>query len=481
MTRRMSLAMLQREADDTTHPGGLRRSLTALQLMVLGVGAIIGAGIFVATGTVAATNAGPAIILSFLIAAAGCLCAALCYAEFAAMVPVSGSAYSYAFVTLGEPVAWIIGWCLLLEYLMAAAMVAVGWSGYLAALLGHLGLAMPAALTQPPVGFGAGGLAWTGALVNLPAVAVLLALTGVLLAGLKASMRATMMLVGAKLVVIALFIGVGAFHMKLANWTPFLPENTGEFGHFGWSGVLRGAGVIFFAYLGFDAVSTAAREARRPQVDVPVGIVGSLVVCTLIYIVFALVLVGLAPYRLLAVPNPISVAIDQAGPALAFLGPVVEVGALMGLTSVMLVLLFGQSRILYAMGRDRLVPAAFGQVSPDTRVPAAGLAVTGVLAAVAAGLLPIGVLNEMVSIGTLFAFIVVCAGVLVLRRAEPDRPRPFRTPAAGLVAPLGIAVCGYMMVSLPGETWLRFLVWMALGLAFYGLYGRSHSVLADAA
>ena len=475
MFRRMSLAALQREAGEEGL-ASLRRSLSSWQLMALGIGAIIGAGIFVVTGLVAANNAGPAIILSFVIAAAGCLCAALCYAEFAAMVPVSGSAYSYAYATLGEIVAWVVGWCLLLEYLAASATVAVGWSGYLGALMGHLGAGLPALLTQPPLDLKGGDLVATGALINLPAVAIIAVLTGILLVGLRLSVSVNAVLVAVKLTVILLFISVGAFHVSAANWHPFLPENTGEYGQFGWSGVLRGAGVIFYAYLGFDAVSTAAREARNPQRDVPIGIVGSLVICTVLYMLFALVLVGMASYRDLNVPNPISVAIDRSG--LTFLGPVVEVGALMGLTSVMLVLLYGQSRILYAMGRDRLVPAAFGICSDRSHSPVVGLLVTGGIAAAAAGFLPLSVLGEMISIGTLFAFIVVCGGVLVLRVRQPHLPRPFRVPAARSVAVLGILVCFYMMVSLPADTWLRFVVWMALGLALYFFYGRRHAVLA---
>ncbi len=476
MLRRMSLAAMRREAarDQATT---LRRSLSGWQLVTLGIGAIIGVGIFVATGLVAATNTGPAIILSFLIAAAGCLCAALCYAEFAAMVPVSGSAYSYAYATLGEIVAWVVGWCLLLEYLAAAATVAVGWSGYFVALLGHLGAELPPELTRPPVELVGGQLAATDAVLNLPAIGILALLTAILLLGVRLSAGVNAVLVAVKLTVIVIFITVGAAHMNPENWTPFLPENTGRFGEFGWSGVLRGAGVIFYAYLGFDAVATAAREARSPQRDVPFGIVGSLALCTVLYIAFALVLVGMAPYRELAVPNPISVAIARAG--VPFLAPFVEVGALMGLTSVMLVLLYGQSRILYAMGRDQLVPRVFARCNPVSHSPSTGLIVTGSIGAVAAGLLPLSILGEMISIGTLFAFIVVCGGVLVLRRRQPQLIRPFRVPAAGLVAPAGILVCGYMMVSLPGDTWLRFAVWMALGLALYFLYGRRNALLAS--
>lgn len=506
--RRKSLAELMPVEDGT----GLNRALTATNLVLLGIGAIIGAGIFVLTGTAAANYAGPSIALSFVLAGAGCLFAGLCYAEFASMIPVAGSAYTYGYATLGELVAWIIGWDLILEYLFAASTVAVGWSGYFTAFLASLGLHLPPSLTGAPfsvvgthtlvpaqvcVDPATGGVAvdavshtaitvancvssgfqLTAGIVNLPAVLLVLCLTALLVVGIKESAKFNNIIVYVKVAIVLLVIAFGIKYINTANWTPFIPPNTGKFGHFGWSGILRGAGVIFFAYIGFDAVSTAAQEAKNPQRDLPIGILGSLVVCTILYIVMALVMTGMAHYTELNVPHPVFVAIQKAGPALAWLGFLVNIGAIAGLSSVVLVMLMGQPRIFYSMSRDGLLPAVFGKVHPKFRTPYIATIITGLVAAVVAGIFPIGLLGELVSIGTLLAFVIVCGGILVLRHTQPDLPRPFRTPWVPLVPILGILICGYMMYGLPQDTWIRLIVWMALGLAIYFLYGIRHSAL----
>jgi basic amino acid/polyamine antiporter, APA family len=458
------------ELDDVST---LQRKLEAWQLMTLGIGAIIGAGIFVATGHVAAHHTGPAIVLSFLLALLACLCAGLCYAEFAAMMPVSGSAYSYVRAAFGNAAGWGIGWCLILEYLMAAATVAVGWSGYLKTLLSSAGMRMVEAFSAAPFTLTISGeLARSGRLLNLPAVALIAVITFVLARGLRVSMRMNAWLVAVKLGVIALFIVCGAFFIEPENWRPFLPSNTGVSGEFGWSGVLRGAAIIFYAYLGFDTVSTAARETRNPQRNVPIGVIGSLVFCTAVYIVFCLVLTGIAPYGLLGVPSPMSAALDHVGAPLHFLKVTTELGAVVGLTSVVLVLLYGQSRILYAMSRDGLVPPALGRIDARMRTPYVSILLSGAVALLAAGAFPLEVLSELISIGTLCAFIFVCGGVLYLRRVEPALRRPFRTPAATVVCTTGIVMCGYLLTGFPWATWWKFLSWMLLGACIYLAYGR---------
>lgn len=467
------LARAQRSATERDDAHTLQRLLSGPQLIVLGIGAIVGAGIFVSTGLVAAEHTGPAIVYSFVLAGLGCLCAALCYAEFAALVPVSGSAYSYVSAAFGQGCGWVIGWCLILEYLMAAANVAVGWSGYFGSLLGSVGIAIPSGWSSPTfVVSAARGLTRTGAVVNLPAVAVLAVLAVLLNRGLRLSVRTSTVLVAIKLTVIGLFVVFGAAYVVPANWRPFVPPNDGTFGAFGWSGVLRGAGMIFYAYLGFDTVAAAARETRNPQRAVPVGLLGSLLACTLIYIAFALVLTGLAPYRALAAPNPVSVALGYAGPQLYFLKLAVEIGAVVGLTSVVLVLLYAQSRVIYAMAQDRLLPRAFCRIDPATRSPSVAVVVCGVVAAIAAGLFSIDVLSELISMGTLCAFVFVCASVLYLRITRPALGRPFRVPLAPLVCGLGVAICGYLMLGMPAGTWWRFLAWLVIGAAIYLLYGR---------
>jgi APA family basic amino acid/polyamine antiporter len=473
LSYRKPLAALQADAES----GALRRSLGRWQLAALGVGSIIGTGIFVFTGTAASQHAGPALVLSMLVAALGCALAGLCYAELAAMIPVAGSAYTYAYASAGELVAWVIGWDLVLEYALSAATVAVGWSGYFVSFLRDFGVALPPALTAAPGALvaGADGAAAVG-LFNLPAAASVLAVSALLAAGVRQSAGANTLLVVVKSLVLVVFVAAGAAYVRRANLTPFVPPNAGEFGAFGWSGVLRGAGVMFFAYIGFDAVSTAAQEARRPQRDVPFGIVASLAVCTVLYVAVATVLIGIVPYRELNVADPLAVGIDRTG--LAWLGPVVKVSALFGLFSTMLVQLLGQTRIFFAMSRDGLLPAVFGRAHPRLRTPVASTALVGAVVAAAAGLLPIGLLGTLVSIGTLFAFVLVCAGVVVLRRTAPDAPRPFRTPGVPWVPAAGALVCLAQMAGLPGATWQRLGLWLAVGLALYFAYGRRRAAAA---
>ena len=462
----------------------LKRSLTAMNLTALGIGAIIGAGIFVLTGTAAAQHAGPAIVISFIFAGLGCAFAGLCYAEFASMIPIAGSAYTYGYATLGEFFAWIIGWDLILEYLFAASTVAVGWGGYFSRIMKDIGFPIPEALSNAPYKVeGTHTLVPTGAIVNLPAVALVLALTALLVVGIKESARFNNAIVALKLVIVLLVIGFGFMYVNSANWTPLIPPvETDPSGvtKYGWPGIFAGAGVIFFAYIGFDAVSTAAQEAKNPQRDLPIGILASLAICTVLYILMALVMTGLTPFRNLAVPDPVYVALDAAGPGLAWLKYLTTIGAVAGLASVVLVMLMGQPRIFFAMSRDGLLPPIFGRVHEKFRTPYLATIITGVVAAVIAGMFPIGLLGELVSIGTLLAFVIVCAGILVLRYAQPDLPRPFKTPLVPFVPIGGIACCGWLMYNLPRDTWLRLIIWMAIGLLIYFAYGRTHSKLAKA-
>jgi APA family basic amino acid/polyamine antiporter len=474
------IQQLTAEVTDEAH-GGLRRALTATNLVMLGIGAIIGAGIFVLTGTAAAQNAGPAVVLSFVLAGLGCVFAGLCYAEFASMIPIAGSAYTYGYATLGEFVAWIIGWDLILEYLLGAATVSVGWSGYFTAFLrSNVGLDLPAAFTSAPYVFQGGELVRSGAVVNLPAVFLVALMTTLLVIGIKESARFNNVIVIIKVLIVFMVIGFGFAFVNPDNWHPFIPENTGERGAFGWSGIVRAAGVVFFAYIGFDAVSTAAQEAKNPQRDMPIGILGSLAICTVLYILMALVMTGLAHYTELNVPEPVFVALSKAGPGLAWLTWVVNIGAIAGLASVVLVMLMGQPRIFYSMSRDGLLPAVFSKVHPRFRTPYIPTIITGAVAAVAAALLPINELGQLVSIGTLFAFVIVCGGILVLRYTRPELPRPFRTPLVPVVPILGILTCGYLMYGLPWATWRRLLIWLAIGLVIYFGYGMRHSRMARA-
>jgi APA family basic amino acid/polyamine antiporter len=456
--------------------GGLKRVLGPTQLVMLGVGAIIGTGIFVLTGQAAAANAGPAIVISMVVAGLASALAALCYSEFAASVPVAGSAYTYAYATLGEFVAWVIGWDLILEYALGAATVAVGWSGNLVTLLGQFGVMFPPALSAAPgtVIQVAGGDPVT-AVFNLPAVLITILVTVLLVVGVSESASVNAVIVVIKVGVVLTVIASGAFFIDPANWHPFIPASTGSFGEYGWSGILRGAGVIFFAYIGFDAVSTAAQEAKNPKRDMPIGILLSLAICTVLYITVSLVLTGIVKYTELNVPDPIAVGINALGSGMAWLRPIVKIGAIAGLSSVILVMMLGQPRIFYSMSRDGLLPPMFSAVHPRFRTPWLATILTGVTAMLIAGLFPIGLLGELVSIGTLLAFVIVCAGVLVLRRTDPAIERPFRAPFYPWVPLAGILACGYLMYGLPIDTWARLIVWMALGLVLYFVYGRRHS------
>jgi APA family basic amino acid/polyamine antiporter len=445
----------------------LRRALGPLSLTALGIGSVIGTGIFVLTGTAASQNAGPALVLSMIIAAAGCALAGLCYAELASMIPVAGSAYTYAYASAGQFVAWIIGWDLILEYAVSASTVAVGWSGYLVSFLRDLGLVLPPALTSAPGGF------------NLPASVVILLVTALLVVGIRESAGANTVMVMIKSTVLVLFVALGAAYVRRDHLVPFIPPNTGEFGHFGWSGVFRGAAVMFFAYIGFDAVSTAAQEARNPQRDMPIGILVSLLICTVIYIAVAVVLIGIVPYQRLNVADPLAVGIDATG--LTWFSPVIKVSALFGLFSTILVQLLGQTRIFYSMSRDGLLPEAFGRVHPRFRTPHLSTMLTGAVVAVAAGLLPLSVLSQLVSIGSLLAFVLVCVGVIVLRRTAPGATRPFRAPGVPWVPVLGALICVAQMVALPLATWERLVVWLGLGLTIYFLYSRRRARVVRAA
>ena len=460
---RKSFSDLQAEADR----GLLRRSLGPWNLTALGIGSIIGTGIFVLTGTAASQNAGPALVLSMIISAVGCAFSGLCYAEFSAMVPVAGSAYTYAYATMGEFIAWIIGWDLILEYALSVATVAVGWSGYFVSLARDVGIAIPPALAAPP----------PEGLFNLPAAVIVLVVAALLVIGIKQSADTNTLLVAIKSVVLVVFVVAGAAYVKRENLTPFVPPNLGPFGQFGWSGVLRGAGVMFFAYIGFDAVSTAAQEARNPSRDMPIGILGSLAICTVIYMLVAVVLVGIVPYRQLNVADPLAVGIDATG--ITWLSPVIKVAALFGLFSTMLVQLLGQTRIFYSMSRDGLLPRVFAAVHPRFRTPHVSTVLTGSVIALLAGLTPIGVLGQLVSIGTLLAFVLVSIGVVILRATAPDVPRPFRTPWVPFVPIAGAVICLAQMVGLPLATWERLVIWLAIGLVVYFSYSMRSSLLSS--
>jgi len=454
---------------------GLKRALGPFHLITLGIGAIIGAGIFVLTGHAAAEFAGPGVVVSFAIAGLGCLFAGLCYSEYASMIPVAGSAYTYTYATLGRFMAWIIGWNLVLEYLATSATVAVGWSGYFGNFLASFGISVPHAFATAPFAAGSGGhMMMTGALFNLPAMLLVGFVTIFLVIGVKTSANFNNVMVAIKLAIVLAVIFVGFGHVVPANHAPFIPPNTGTFGEFGWTGVFRATGIIFFAYIGFDAVSVAAQEAKNPQRDVPIGILGSLLLCTVLYMLMSYVLTGIAPYSSLNVAHPVSAALE-ALPSTAWLAPYVNIGAIVGLSSVVLVLLLGQTRIFYAMSRDGVIPPAFSEIHPRFATPWKGTIITGIACAVMAGLLPLDILGELVSIGTLAAFVIVCAGVMVLRVRAPHAPRPFRTPLVWITAPLGIAMCLFMMVFLPLDTWLRLAAWTVIGLAIYYLYSVRHA------
>src|SRR5438552_5674411 len=467
----------------------LKRALGPLNLITLGIGAIIGAGIFVLTGQAAALHAGPAVPISMALVGIACAFAGLCYAEMASAVPVAGSAYTYSYATMGEFIAWIIGWDLVLEYAAGAATVGVGWSAHFVSLLGLFGVQIPASLTAPPTqlctaaqaaahaaGCSHVGLNPTGAIINLPAVLIVAVMSAVLVIGIRESARVNSVIVILKVAIVLLVVLVSLSHLSRANWTPFIPANTGEWGTYGWSGVLRGAGLVFFAYIGFDTVSTAAQESKNPQRDMPIGILGSLAVCTLLYVVVSAVLVGMVPYRELNIAAPMAYAMERIG-APWWIRVAIDVGAVVGIGSVILVMLLGHSRVFYSMSRDGLLGRWAGQVHPRFRTPYRSTIYTGLAVCLATGLLPLQLLGTWVNIGTLLAFVLVCVGVWILRHQRPDLHRPFRTPWVPVVPILGIVCCVGLMLTLPADTWVRLAVWMVIGLAIYFGCGRKHSAL----
>ena len=483
-----SISVLKAEAEETGERS-LNRTLGALNLTTLGIGAIIGAGIFVLTGVAAALYAGPAVWLSFVAAGIACGFAGLCYAEMASAVPVAGSAYTYSYATMGEFIAWIIGWDLILEYALGAATVGVGWSGYFVSLMEFLGIHIPAHFATAPLSYCTAsevadklagcvqaGFGTTGAVLNIPAMVVVLLATTVLTIGIEESAKVNNIIVILKVAVVILFILFGVRYINPANWKPMIPDNLGSFGAFGVSGILRGAGLVFFAYIGFDAVSTAAQEAKNPQRDMPIGILASLAICTLLYIVVSLVLTGVVHYTALNVPHPVALAVESV-PGLHWMTPLITLGAVLGLGSVVLVMLLGQSRVFYSMSRDGLMGRWAGKVHPRFRTPYLSTIWVGIIVAIIAGIFPIQILGEMVNIGTLLAFVLVCAGVWILRNKRPDLERPFRTPWVPVVPILGILSCFGLMATLPGATWERLGVWLVIGLVIYFAYSRHNSVL----
>ncbi|MBS0621141.1 MAG: amino acid permease [Verrucomicrobia bacterium] len=456
--------------------GGLKRHLSALNLTALGIGAIIGAGIFVLTGQAAAEYAGPGILISFIIAAITCIFAALCYAEFASLIPISGSAYSYAYVTMGEFIAWIIGCGLTMEFLFSAATVSVGWSSYFVSLLADIGIHIPACVASAPLSYDvATGWHQTGAAINLPAVFIVAVMGYLVAVGIKAAASFNNIMVVIKMTVIILFIGCGIAYIKADNLTPFIPENTGIYGQFGWSGIFRGASVVFFAFIGFDALSTLAQEARNPQKDLPIGMLGSLGISTIVYIFVGIVLLGLVSYTMLNVPDPIAVAVNALGPKFIWLRFVIKLAILAGLTSVVLVMILGQTRILYTISQDGLLPKAFAKVHEKFHTPFFSTCVVAAAAMVLAGIFPVGILGQLTSIGTLLAFAIVCFGILVLRYTQPALHRPFKTPFVPWIPLAGTAACIFQMVALPAVTWLQLIIWMALGCLLYFSYSVKHS------
>ncbi|MCW2877737.1 MAG: amino acid transporter [Sphaerisporangium sp.] len=475
---------VERSIEDTEAPEHrLRRSLSALDLTVFGVGVIVGTGIFVLTGQVARDSSGPAVALSFVVSGVVCALAALCYAEFSSTVPVAGSAYTFSYATIGEFPAWIVGWDLMLELALGGAVVAVGWSGYLTELLSTLGIKLPPSLAGEHATF------------NIPAVVVVLALTAVLVAGIKLSARFNLVVVGIKLTVILLVIVAGLFFVKSSNYTPFIPPAQPTpavnglkapliqvlFGitpvAYGVLGVFAGAAIVFFAFIGFDVVATAAEETRKPQRDLPIGIIASLVICTVLYVAVSLVVVGMQPYYRLSRSAPLAGAFRAVGQD--WLATIISVGALAGLTTVVMILMLGQSRIFFAMSRDSLLPRRLAAVHPRFGTPYRITIIIGLATALLAGLIPLSALAELVNIGTLFAFILVSVGVVILRRTRPELPRSFRTPLVPLVPILSVLACLYLMLNLPVETWLRFLIWMAIGVALYFAYGMRHSRVGE--
>jgi APA family basic amino acid/polyamine antiporter len=470
------LSILLKEADDSEK--GLKRTLSSSSLVALGVGAIIGAGLFSLTGIAAAENAGPAVTISFILAALGCAFAGLCYAEFASMIPVAGSAYTYSYATMGEFVAWIIGWDLVLEYALGAATVAVSWSRYLLELLAKFDIHLPKSVVCSPwetVQL-SDGTNYSGGIINLPAILIIFLLSFILMRGTRGSSAINNVLVFLKVAVVIIFIVLGWSHIDPANYDPYIPENTGRFENFGWTGIATGAAVVFFAFIGFDAVSTAAQEAKNPQKGMPIGILGSLAICTLLYILFAHVMTGLVNYKEFANDaKPAATAFAKTG--YDFLQTGLILAILAGYTSVMLVMLLGQSRVFYTMSRDGLLPKFFGSLHGRFRTPFKTNLFFMLFVSVFAGFVPVSDLGHMVSIGTLFAFVLVCIGVMILRKRMPDAPRSFKTPLVPFVPLMGIIVCVYLMYALPMESWFRLAIWLFIGLVIYFFYGKNHSKL----
>ncbi len=479
---RKPMAALMNEAGETgSHT--LKRTLGAGGLVALGIGAIIGAGLFSITGMAAANHAGPAITISFVVAALGCLFAGLCYAEFASMIPVAGSAYTYSYATMGEFIAWIIGWDLVLEYAVGAATVGISWSRYLVKFLEGFDIHLPHSLTVGP---------WDGGIINLPAVFIIVLMSLLLIKGTKESATVNAIIVALKITVVLVFIILGWKYINNANYTPYIPDNSGTFGEFGFSGIIRAAAIVFFAYIGFDAVSTTAQEAKNPKRDMPIGILGSLAICTILYILFAHVMTGVTSYTTFAGKDgiaPVAIAIDHMGsntdaagvikPDYPWLNRAIVVAILAGYASVILVMLMGQTRVFFSMSKDGLIPKIFSSVNPKTQTPAKSNLLFMGFVSLFAAFVPARVVGEMTSIGTLFAFILVCIGVWVMRKKMPELPRAFKTPMVPLVPILGIGVCLFMMVFLPMDTWIRLLVWMLIGMDIYLVYGAKHSHLGN--
>ena len=455
------------ESEDAEH--SLKKTLGPKSLIALGIGAIIGAGLFSLTGIAAAENAGPAVVFSFMVAAVGCAFAGMCYSELASMIPVAGSAYTYSYATMGEFVAWIIGWDLILEYAVASAVVAVAWSGYVVEFLKNFGISFPQQFTACPFDP-------TPGIVNVPAMLIIIGISYLLMIGIKESANVNAVIVVIKLAVVLTFIAVGWHYIKPENHHPFIPPNTGHFGEYGISGIMRAAGIIFFAYIGFDSVSTAAQESRKPSRDIPIGILGSLAICTVLYLAFAYVLTGMVNYKVMGKGITAVVTAINLTPY-PWLQVMIKFGIIMGFTSVILVMLLGQSRVFYSMSRDGLLPKVFSDIHPKWKTPWKSNLIFMLLVGLCAGFLPISQLGHMTSIGTLMAFIIVCGGVMILRWVQPNTPRPYRSPCVPLFPILGIVVCFAMMYSLNPETWLRLVVWLLIGLVVYFTYSRHHSKL----
>ncbi|MBL0745430.1 amino acid permease [Chryseolinea lacunae] len=476
---RKSIELLQREAAETG-TSTLKRSLGPVNLIAIGIGVIIGAGLFSLTGIAAANHAGPAVTLSFIIAAVGCAFSALCYAEFASMVPVAGSAYTYSYATLGELFAWIIGWDLVLEYSVGAATVAISWSQYLVRFLAKYNLYFPAQLVHSPfetVTLADGSV--VNGWINVPAVLVIIFITALIIRGTKGSALFNIIVVSLKIGVVIVFIALGWAYINPDNYVPYIPANTGTFGEFGISGIFRGAGVVFFVFIGFDIVATMAQEAKNPQRNMPIGIIGSLVICTLLFGLFSFVMTGLAHYTAFKdSAAPVAIAIENT--PYAWMSQAIILAIIIGYTSVILVDLLGQSRVFFSMSRDGLLPKLFSEVHPKFQTPYKGNIILGAFISLFAGFVPIRVVGEMTSIGTLLAFIMVCLGIIILRYRQPELPRAFRTPWVPVVPILGIITCVAMMVSLPRDTWIRLVVWLAIGLAIYFFYGKKNSQLGNA-